>query len=277
MAAGNPPGRGPYGREVLRIVEYLVRQTDLTPESRQFGYVSNQGDQISRTHGHGYATLAMAQAFGMWPNERAQEGRDLRRALEAAVRRIEDSQGTEGGWEYEPVVTASHEGSVTICYAQALRAAQNAGLQVDTDVVRRAEDYVRRLQREDGLFRYTLNDERATVALTAAGISTLNMTGSYDDDAIQNAVDAIWSRLQDPQHESGMYAEYERLYLAQAFWQLSDSSHFQRWFAEERQRMLRGRTADGSWRSPAYGDCYATAMHCLVLAIPEGVLPIFQR
>jgi hypothetical protein len=34
---------------------------------------------------------------------------------------------------------------------------------------------------------------------------------------------------------------------------------------------------DGSWGDARFGDVYATAMNCLVLAVPEGLLPIFQR
>src|SRR6185295_17264300 len=103
----------------------------------------------------------------------------IKNALVAAVQRIEQSQGAEGGWYYDPYPMPMHEGSVTICMVQALRAARDAGIQVDSKLVARAEDYVRRLQsKKTGLFCYTLGDEtRTSVALTAAGISTLNATG----------------------------------------------------------------------------------------------------
>lgn len=274
MAAGNSPGRGPYGNQLERSIGYLLDMTDLTPESPHFGYISNQGDRISRTHGHGYSTLALAQAHGMSPRKSER----LQRALTAAVRLIEKSQGAEGGWYYEPDISANHEGSVTICYAQALRAARNSGIQVDGAVVRRAEDYVVRLQKADGTFRYQLDREDSTVALTAAGIATLNSAGRYDDATIQNGIDAIWSRLglRDAK-EIDRFPFYERLYMAQAFWQLSDRSHFERWFQAERKRIVSEQKTDGSWTDRRYGSCYATAVNCLVLALPEGLLPIFQR
>jgi hypothetical protein len=204
----------------------------------------------------------------------------IRTALVAAVERIEACQGAEGGWEYQPVPVPAHEGSVTICLVQALRAARDAGIQVDAEVVRRAEDYVRRLQSKSGLFCYTLGEEkRASVALTAAAIATLNATGRYDDHAIQDGIDAIWSKriLREQTGETADFPEYERLYLAQAFWQLSDRSHFERWFAEERERILHTQDADGSWRGSRFGAAYATAINCLVLTLPDAALPIFQR
>jgi hypothetical protein len=76
---------------------------------------------------------------------------------------------------------------------------------------------------------------------------------------------------------SPSWPEYQRLYLAQAFWQLSDTSHFERWFQDERERILRAQSADGSWKGSRFGSAYTTAVNCLVLSLPDGVLPIFQR
>jgi hypothetical protein len=268
MAAGSSPGRGPHGAEATRVIGYLLDRLDAR------GFVWAQGDQHSQMHGHGYATLALAEAYGMSPrNER------LGKALIAAVELIEGTQGSEGGWYYKPVVEASHEGSVTIVLVQALRAARNAGIRVDAGVIERAETYVLRLQKEDGTFRYQLGSDVSTVALTAAGISTLNMTGRYDDGAIRRGVDAIWSRLSQDELPAGDrgFPFYRRLYLAQAFWQLSDPSHFERWYEGELERLVRDQQEDGSWTGSEYGDAYATAVNCLVLALPAGLLPIFQR
>jgi hypothetical protein len=275
MAAGNLPERGPFGKQVARAIDYLLEHTDLAPASDTYGYISSGSDLKSRTHGHGFATLALAQAHGMSPRRSLRVGR----ALEAAVRLIETSQGVEGGWEYEPRAIAAHEGSVTICHVQALRSARNSGVRVDADVIHRAEDYVVRLQKDDGTFKYKLDMDQSSVALTAAAIATLNMAGRYDDRIIQSGIDAIWSglALQEENANRVKFPFYQRLYVAQALWQLSDTRQFERWFADERRRLLRSQEPDGNWRGPVYGDTYATAMNCLVLAMPEGLLPIFQR
>ena len=280
MAAGNSPGRGPYGRETKRAIDFLVERCQLAPNDPEFGYISSAADVRSETHGHGYATLALAQAYGMTPHAER-----LGRALKAAVQRIEVSQGSDGGWYYSPLVVSDHEGSITICYVQALRAARNAGIQVDAEVIRRAEDYVVSLQKPDGTFRYKRGLEESTVALTAAAVTTLNMAGRYDDSVIRDAVDAILGGLERLRHDTSsadarrenQFPFYRRFYVAQALWQLSEVNLFERWFAEERERLLGSQAEDGSWRDRQFGNCYATAVNCLVLAIPEGVLPIFQR
>ena len=45
----------------------------------------------------------------------------------------------------------------------------------------------------------------------------------------------------------------------------------------ERESVLEAQRSDGSWADRNYGDCYATAVNCLFLALPEGLLPVFQR
>ena len=273
MAGGSSPSRGPHGREAGLAIEYLLDHVDLAQGSNRYGYISNQGDKLSRMHGHGFATLALAEAYGMAPRNPR-----LKKALVAAVGVIERSQAPEGGWYYEPR-PVNHEGSVTICLVQALRAARNAGVRVDPAVIGRAEGYVMALRNEAGLFRYQLDREDASIALTAAAISTLNAAGRYDDSIIRESVDAIWRDLEGrrTKGKTVKFPNYERLYIAQAFFQLSDDTNFATWFEDEVTSILRKRKSDGSWRDPKYGDAYATAVNVLVLSLPDGMLPIFQR
>jgi hypothetical protein len=202
------------------------------------------------------------------------------------VGRIEASQGVEGGWYYQPVKVADHEGSVTICLVQALRGAHNAGVKVDAAVIHRAVDYVKRLQNPDGSFRYALGIERSSVALTAAAISTLNATGTYRATELDDGYDFVFRELaarnEAPSARAATarevpYPFYERLYLAQALWQHQDASVYAGWASAEQRRLLLDQLEDGRWSDPRFGDCYATATNCLVLALPEGLLPIFQR
>ena len=150
------------------------------------------------------------------------------------------------------------------------------------DVRKQAQDYAARVKDQPNAqpiidAAKALGDKgRTSIALTAAGIATLNAAGRYDDAAIQDGIEAIWREL-TLRGQSPDFPEYERLYLAQAFWQLSDTSHFRRWFADERDDLLRTQAADGSWKGSRFGPAYATAVNCLVLSLPDAALPIFQR
>ena len=286
LAAGNTPGRGPYGAEVSRAVDYLLSQVDRDTTSRTRGYISDSADKNSKLHAHGFAALALAEAYTMSP--RSSRGVRIAEALQLSLRLMENSQGIEGGWWYDPIKSISHEGSVTIALVQAMRAAKNAGLRVDGAVIAKAVEYVRRSQREDGAFRYAIGSDQVSVALTAAAISTLNATGKYHGPEIQQGFDSIQRELAArragpgaldfrPDSSAVPFPYYERLYLAQAYWQNPDQSLFERWFESERESLLRTQNANGSWDDPRFGPTYATAINCMVLAIPDQLLPIFER
>ncbi|MFT5049025.1 MAG: hypothetical protein ACI8QZ_000414 [Chlamydiales bacterium] len=278
MAGGSLPARGPHGDVVGRAVDYLLAH--VTPSGSDIaGYITAANDRQSRTHGHGLATLALAEAYNMSPA--STRGRRTALALQAAVERIESSQGSEGGWYYDPLRSVEHEGSVTVCLVQGLRAAHNAGIHVDTRVIARAIDYVQRLQDERGGFRYGLHDDKTTVALTGACLSTLHATGIYDGLAVERGYAYVWREI--AARESGQgggraaFPYYERFYLSQALWQHRNPTIFADWMAKEAKRILSTQHKDGSWTDRRYGSCYATAMNCLLLALPDGLLPIYQR
>jgi len=279
MSAGSQPERGPYGHEIALAVDYLTARADMNASSKTFGYISSEGDELSRLHGHGFGSLALSQAYAVSP--RTTRGRRIEEVLRASVRLIENCQGLEGGWYYEPHRSTEHENSVTVVLVQALRAARNSGIRVDTKVIDRAIDYIRRCQAEDGSFRYGLNTERTTVALTAAGIATLNSAGEYEGPEVSRAIEVLWQRLglRDTKlrGSAARFEFYERFYLAQALWQHPDRRLFESWVVDERERVLADQLEDGSWPDTQFGPCYATAMNCLFLAMPEGLLPIFQR
>jgi hypothetical protein len=286
MSAGSGLERGPHGSEMSRAVDYILTRVERDPTSRNLGFISDGGEQLIRMHSHGFAVLAMAEAYAASP--RSDRGARLAEALTLAVGCIERSQSLEGGWYYQPVRGIDHEGSITIALVQALRSAKGAGLRVDPEVIAKAEDYVRRSQAEEGAFRYMIGSDKVSVALTAAAISTLNAAGTYHGPEIQQGYDYIARELQgrasltsewefrtpDGQRR---FPYYERLYLAQAYWQNPDRTVFTRWFESERERVLKAQNEDGSWGHPDYGSTYATAMNVLVLALPDQLLPIFQR
>lgn len=284
LAMGEIPRRTPQGLHVERGLRYLLDQQDLNPSSKTYGYIANEeDDKYSKMHGHGYATLALAEAYGMLqPHADALvTDRELKTALIAAVGCIERSQDETGGWYYDPT-PVNHENSITICVVQALRAAKNSGIKVDADVIARAVRYVERTQKPDGSFRYQLGNPKTSIALTAAGVATLLAAGQYDDPAVEKG--RRWLLRRRPILEAlrserqGQFPFYERLYLAQAFFFDRDLKQFRRFYTRIFEPLQAAfDPATGRWRSHSYGDAYATAMTVLVLAMPLRMLPIHQR
>ncbi|MEM1453339.1 MAG: hypothetical protein AAF957_13205 [Planctomycetota bacterium] len=307
MAGGSTPTRGEYQQNVRRAVEYLLACTHRSADEYP-GYIQDRGDPISRTHGHGLATLALAQAYTVSPSTPL--GRRIGETLKVAVQRIVVSQGAEGGWEYHPYRSIQHEGSVTVSLVQALRAANDVGVRVDPEVIERAVDYIRRIQvmevpesAEDGEqktsaraqlggFRYGLDDPKTSIALTAAGLTTLQATGVYSGPRIDEGYDFIWRQLairaEDGTLATDGFPYYERFYLSQALWHHRDTSHYRRWAEPIMRDLVASQSDSGSWDDVRYGPqgrkfinrygaSYATSCNVLFLAIPDDTLPLFHR
>lgn len=286
LATGHVPGRGRHGRAVERCLLALVQRQDRTGGPTH-GYFRADGDEFSKMHGHGYATLALSQVLGMLPRDQSAlvpQG-TVRTALIDALRLIEKSQDRSGGWSYNPV-PLDHEGSMTICMLQALRGARDAGLRVDTEIVARAVRYVERSQKPDGSFRYKLGVERSSVALTAAAVMTLHAGGQYESPVLRKGLAFLTDNSNIFRARTGVrvreterdFPFYERLYIAEALFSAREQASFVRWFRRivpELESSMNSKTK--TWSSERYGDAYATAMTLLVLSLPFQYLPIHQR
>ena len=289
IGGGSSLTRGPYQAQLAMAINYLLDQQLLDGPSS--GYITDTEDLRSQTHGHGLATLALTQAWVQSP--RSAMGARLEKAIRSAVRRIESSQGVDGGWFYDPRPTTEQEGSVTVCLLWALRGARNTGIVVDSGVVERAIEYVKSLQAENGGFQYSRSQPTPSVALTAASLSTLHASGVYDGAVVAQGYDYLWRELSIRRQggsnaKQALFPFYERMYLSQALWQHRDLDVYRNWAKSELSILLRSQLPDGSWedrregaRGEAernrFGKSYATAINCLVLGLPRGTLPIFTR
>ena len=270
MADGHLPGRGAYGDNVDRGLRFIVRNT------AENGLIASEAAQ-GPMYGHGFSALFLGEVYGMIAG-----GADTvlsartHEALVKAVRLIERTQNEEGGWRYNPVPVDA-DVSVTICQIMALRSARNAGLEVDSDVIDRAVEYVRECQNRDGGFRYQLQGGASAWPRSAAGIASLYYAGIYDDAAIDNGLDYL-RRVAFPgqRNRSRAHYFYGHYYAVQAMF-LAGGEHWGSWWPAVRAELL-GRQLDaGGWDDPTVGRAYGTAMALIVLQMPKRYLPIFQK
>ncbi|MEC9094763.1 MAG: prenyltransferase/squalene oxidase repeat-containing protein [Planctomycetota bacterium] len=261
MCNGSAPGEGKYGDEINRCVEFLVKCTNDT------GYVStNAGTE--NMYGHGFATLFMAQAYGMTPKK------ELGIKLRASVKLIVDTQNSVGGWRYRPVKSDA-DLSITICQIMALRAARDAGVNVPDETRKKCIDYVKKSQAADGGFRYTLGGGHTSFPLTAAGVVSLYSAGIYEGEAVQKALKYInRHRPGSGSSFSSSYFYYAHYYAVQAMWH-AGGENWKKWYPAIRDHLLKQQQGDGSW-SDSHGSEFATAMACIILQIPYNYLPVFS-
>ncbi|MCE9545810.1 MAG: terpene cyclase/mutase family protein [Planctomycetia bacterium] len=263
MAGGSTPGRGPYGREVNRAIKFIL---DNTEES---GFINVPGaTSHGPMYGHGFATLFLAEAYGM------AQSREVRPKLAKAVKLIVNTQNREGGWRYMPQ-PADADISVTVCQIMALRAARNAGFFVPNDTIDRCVEYVKRCQNADGGFRYMLPGGPSAFPRSAAGVVALQSAGDYDSAEVKRGIKYLYDfvpRL-GRTHESHYF--YGHYYATQAMWH-AGGQYWAAWYPAVRDEMLAMFRPPGFWMDSICQE-YGTAMACLALQVPNNSLPIFQR
>jgi len=264
MSAGSTPGRGPHGAEVNLCVDFVLEHT------QDSGFITVEGSAShGPMYGHGFATLFLAEAYGMTMRP------EIREKLGNAVDLIVKTQNDEGGWRYQPQ-RRDADISVTICQVMALRAARNAGLYVPHETIDRCIDYVKRSQNPDGGFMYMLQGGQSAFPRSAAGIVALYSAGIYEGKEIERGLEYLLQfipRGNAFNRESHFF--YGHYYAVQAMWH-AGGKYWAQWYPAIRDALIARQREDGSWMdsiSPEYG----TAMACIILQMPNNYLPIFQR
>ncbi len=264
MSSGSTPGRGPHGPRIDQALQYILDNTG--PSG--FINVAGAGSQ-GPMYGHGFATLFLAEAYGMTRRP------EIRDKLEKAVRLIIDTQNQEGGWRYQPV-RRDADLSVTICQINALRAARNAGLFVPRETVDACIKYVKLSQNPDGGFRYQVRGGPSAFPRSAAGVVALFSAGEYETKEVDNGIAYLHQSAPGRRFPSrDRYFFYGHYYAIQAMW-VRGGDDWDRWFPAIRDDLLARQNADGSW-SDDYGSEFGTAMALIILQVPNSYLPIFQR
>jgi hypothetical protein len=270
MADGNLPGRGAYGEQVSRGLDYVLRHVG------ENGLIATNTAN-SPMYGHGFATLFLGEVYGMTRGggDTAQADR-IHEALVRAVRLIEGTQNDEGGWRYNPVPFDA-DVSVTICQVMALRSARNAGLDVPKRVIDKAVEYVRACQNPDGGFRYQMAPGPSAWPRSAAGVASLQYAGIYRDRAIDAGLGYLMQNAMPGRGDSSaIHYFYGHYYAVQAAF-LAGGDTWARWWPAIRRELLSLQRPDGRWSDASVGDDYGTAMALIILQMPKRYLPIFQK
>ena len=79
-----------------------------------------------------------------------------------------------------------------------------------------------------------------------------------------------------PPHEQSVgHYFYGHYYAAQAMF-LAGEAYWLKWWPAIRDELLSRQSDEGYWRGQA-GQEYGTAMALIILQMPDGLLPIFQK
>ncbi len=303
MSAGHRPGSGPYGENLTRAIDYILKTQQ---PSGMFSAINAEPFQTSRQwsnlhahalYNHAIGALALSECYGeasRTQNEEIQvaieKALEVSRKYQTSFKRYPDRD--RGGWRYMMYnYQLDSDLSVTSWQLMFLRSATGAGFDVPEEYAKDAINFVRRCyDSRRGQFRYSLfqPEARYTRAMSGAGIFSLAMGGAHDTEMARKAGDWLttqlptfqsFNRRSRNQHDEYYYSTY---YATIGMYQLG-GKYWQNFYPPVAKTLIENQNNDGSWAdrvgssSPYVGRVYSTALMTMVLTIEDQLLPIYQR
>ncbi len=255
LARGDDPNVGPYSTTIKRGIDAVLKQRD-----PRHGYLGNT------MYNHGFATLALAECYGMVEDPR------IGPALEQATAFIVACQSRNrfSAWRYAP---ESPDADTTVSGTQmvALFAARNAGIMVPEEAIKKGMAFFITCQTPDGGIGYS-GPGGPNATRTAIGTLVFALGRQYDSSAFKSALRYIKAA---PQETISHYEYYHEYYMSQALFQ-ADYTAWVEWNTKHIKRMLSKQQRDGSWAGQM-GNSFSTSAALLSLALNYRYLPIYEK
>jgi len=253
LAHGDDPNHGPFSKSIHSGLQFILNSQD-----QETGYIG------TTMYNHGFATLALAEAYGAVNKPKL--GTALKKAIQLII--ISQKQNPLGAWRYSP---ESKDADTTVSGAQmvALFAARNAGLSVPEEAIQRGLQYFKKCQAPEGGYGYT-GPTAPNSARTAIGVLVLALAKEKTKPEFKKA----FAFLQAAPAENHYY-QYYLYYGAQAYFHAS-SSAWRKWNMKNITALSGTQNKSGSWDGP-FGSTFATSASLLSLALNYRFLPIYER
>lgn len=257
LAHGDDPNHGPYSANIKKSLNFILNARNKTN-----GYIG------SSMYNHGFATLALAEAYG------AVHDRRIGPALKQAVNLILTSQANNevGAWRYSPT---SRDGDTTVSGAilVALLAAANAGIEVPEKAINKALKFYEMCQSSDGGFGYS-SAGGSNMPRSAIGTLVFALAGKKKSNTYKRAISYISSGSKTRVRPSYYY--YYLYYGSQAFFHTPGTDKWDKWNKLNIKTLKSLQREDGSW-SGQHGVTFSTSASLLSLALNYRFLPIYER
>lgn len=293
LSAADEPFNGDRGKALLKGLQFLMA-------NQKDAMFPTQGQSVvTWIHGQGFATLALAEAYGrglLCKDKPDIDTKAVRAVIAQSCKEIAKNQSASGGWWYTPGNKTRDEGATTVCAVQALVSSDNFGIEIDPKVIDNGFAYLKKSQNADGSFNYIQGDGSSMKGGTAADVATLALMRKYDFPVMINGYKfllAFTPAGMSAEHKPWHFPYYGHYYGTMGMHLLGqeykEDKEFRentaRFIAETQKELVAWQQEDGSWpnkgwiaqQEKAETNAYATTFATMALFVPEGRLSIYNR
>ena len=256
LAHGEDPNHGPYAEKIRKAISFILQK-------HQEGVDGFIGPQM---YDHGFATLALAECYGMVDDKR------IAPALKKCVALILQAQknNPRHGWRYSPETRAA-DTTVSGCQIVALLAARNAGIPVPDQAIEKGLGYMKNCRSSNGAYGYTSRTS-GRITLSAIGSLCFSLAKKKDEPGYEKTTNYLKENINT---QEGTYPFYFRYYMSQALFQ-ADEELWQKWNKNNIRLLSNLQLPDGSFAG-SHGNPYSTSAALLSLALNYRFLPIYEK
>ncbi len=273
LSTGENPNFGSYSSNIRRAVRFIIKK-------------QNSSGFIGPTmYNHGFAMLALSEAYGavdedlLWEGTKTERARvSIGKTIEKAVQLAVTSQKRNHvkAWHYSPVSTSSADTSVAGAVLMGLLAARNAGIEVPNESIDKALGYFKSMtEPKSGIVAYSnfgsLGDSNARSAIAALVFAIGKRKDLAEFKGASKSVADSSEQSFGNQHP--FYTQY---YRAQALFQ-SDYAMWEKWNRNTIRTLQDTQLESGQIGKSPHGPAYSTSMSLLALALNYRFLPIYER
>ncbi|MCE9561239.1 MAG: terpene cyclase/mutase family protein [Planctomycetes bacterium] len=305
LMEGSNLKEGKYSEQIAKAVDWFLKKSQQPTGLLGF---NQGGDFGSYMHGHGFATMFLACAYG------EAEDKEQQQKLEKAVKKAADfcskaqinrkhalPEGKSvdiGGWGYTSATEngGGDEGSITVTQLQALRAARNAGIAVSKETMDKALAFLEACTTPNGGLIYSYANGRAMNGserppITAAAVACSFSAGQYKGDLCKKWIKFCKEKIPFAKGRVA-HDEYQSYYFAQFMYVLGDDRYGQMFPQEDKSTWMtwtkykeamypylieQQDKTSGAWNSGHISPVFTSAVNLTILQLERGVLPIYQR
>jgi hypothetical protein len=269
MAEGSRPRMGPYGKQIDRGLEFLLKNV------QDSGVIAGKGSNpYGPMYEHVYSMLALLYAYGDMPWR--PKTRDV---ISRGIQAIARSQRLDGGWRYQFSREGDADMSVTANVLWVLRTAKKSGFTVSAKSIAKGVRYIERCALPDGTFRYRIWGLHASPSLGGTGVIALCNHGRIDHPLIAPARERIaydYRRYTIADLQERRYYVYGCFYASLAMYMCGDR-YWIPWFKKATAVLGKMQRKDGEFHDEHGNTVYTTALGCIVMQAPKGYLPLYER
>jgi len=273
LGAGQTPTAGPYRDQVSRGLRWLKSQ------QKADGDLRGGASQHPGMYAHGIASIVLCDAYALTGDE------SLREPARKALAFIVAAQSDSGGWRYMPRQDA--DVSVVGWQLMALQSGRMAGLEVPSETLELADQYLDTVAHNDGaLYSYQRQggESRPTPTMTAEGLLCRMYLGwRKDTPGLERGVEWLAQDHLPNRRETNIYYWY---YGTQVFHHYGGEP-WEKWNRRMRDILVETQVAQGphagSWNpegdrwGSAGGRIFVTSLSVCSLEVYYRHAPLYRQ